>query len=37
LQQEEIAVSLVDLDCQLKHTDKVYDEVELEVYGQTLG
>ena len=37
MQQKEIAVSLVDLDCQLKHTDKVYDEVELEVYGQTLG
>jgi hypothetical protein len=37
MQQEEIAVSLVDLDCQLKHTDKVYDQVELEVYGQTLG
>jgi hypothetical protein len=37
MQQEEIAVSLVDLDCQLKHTDKVYDEVQLEVYGQTLG
>jgi hypothetical protein len=37
MQQEEIAVALVDLDCQLKHTDKVYDEVELEVYGQTLG
>jgi hypothetical protein len=37
LQQEEIAASLADLDCQLKHTDKVYDEVELEVYGRTLG
>ncbi|MGH3384239.1 MAG: hypothetical protein ACRDO1_06650 [Nocardioidaceae bacterium] len=36
LQQEEIAVSIVDLDCQLKHTDAVYREVELEVYGQEL-
>jgi hypothetical protein len=37
LQQEEIAASLADLDCQLKHTDKVYDEVETEVYGRPLG
>jgi hypothetical protein len=37
LQRSEIAVSLADLDCQIKHTDKVYDQVELEVYGQTLG
>jgi hypothetical protein len=37
LQQEEIAVSLADLDCQLKHTDKVFDQVETEVYGQSLG
>lgn len=37
LQQEEIAASLADLDCQLKHTDKIYDVVEVEVYGQTLG
>lgn len=36
LQAEEIAVSLVDLECQLKHTDAVYNEVELEVYGQEL-
>lgn len=37
LQQEEIEASLADLDCQLKHTDKIYDVVEIEVYGQTLG
>ena len=37
MQQEEIAAALVDLDCQLKHSDKIYDEVELQVYGQTLG
>lgn len=36
LQEEEIAVSLVDLQCQIEHTDDVYREVELEVYGQTL-
>lgn len=37
LQIEEIAVSLADLDCQLKHTDAVYDQVETEVYGHPLG
>jgi len=37
LQQEEIAVSLADLDCQIKHTDKVFEQVETEVYGQPLG
>jgi hypothetical protein len=36
LQQDEIAVSLADLDCQLKHTDKVFEQVEIEVYGQPL-
>jgi hypothetical protein len=36
LQQEEIAVSLADLECQLKHTDRVYAEVEAEVFGQAL-
>jgi hypothetical protein len=37
LQAEEIAVSLVDLECQIKHTDRVYAEVETEVFGQPLG
>lgn len=37
MQREEINVALADLDCQLKHTDKVYDQVELEVYGHPLG
>jgi hypothetical protein len=37
LQQAEIAVSLADLECQIKHTDKVFDQVETEVYGQPLG
>jgi hypothetical protein len=37
LQQEEIAVSLVDLDCQIRYTDDVFAQVETEVYGQPLG
>jgi hypothetical protein len=37
LQREEIAVSLVDLDCQLKHTDDVFREVEIEVFGQPVS
>ena len=37
LQQEEIAVSLADLDCQIKHTDQVYRQVEIEVYGQPVS
>ena len=36
LQHQEIAVSLADLDCQIKHTDEVYTEVETEVYGHPL-
>ena len=37
LQQEEIAVSLVDLDCQIKHTDDVFRQVEIEVFGQPVS
>jgi hypothetical protein len=37
LQQEEIKVSLADLDCQIKHTDQVYRQVEIEVYGQPVS
>lgn len=37
LQQEEIAVSLADLECQIRYTDAVYNEVEAEVYGAPLG
>jgi hypothetical protein len=37
LQQEEIAASLADLDCQIKHTDKVEEEVERKVYGRPLN
>jgi hypothetical protein len=37
LQKEEIEVSLADLDCQVKHTDAVYRQVEIEVYGQPVS
>ena len=37
LQQEEIEVSLVDLECQLKYTDDVFRKVELEVFGQAVS
>ncbi|HSE10825.1 MAG TPA: hypothetical protein VLB29_19335 [Nocardioidaceae bacterium] len=37
LQQEEIEVSLVDLDCQLKYTDAVFEKVEIEVFGQPVS
>ena len=33
LQSAEIAVSLVDLDCQIEFVDHVYREVEIEVFG----
>ena len=37
LQQEEIEVSLVDLECQIAHTDDVFHEVEIEVFGQPVS
>jgi hypothetical protein len=37
LQAEEVAVSLADLDCEIKHTDDVYRTVEIEVYGQPVS
>jgi hypothetical protein len=37
LQQEEIAVSLVDLECQIKYTDDVFRQVEIEVFGQPVS
>jgi hypothetical protein len=37
LQQEEIEVALADLDCQEKHTDQVYRQVETEVYGHPVS
>jgi hypothetical protein len=37
LQEQEIAVSLADLECQIKHTDDIYREVEIEVFGQPVS
>jgi hypothetical protein len=37
LQQEEIAVSLVDLECQIEHTDEVFRQVEIEVFGRPVS
>jgi hypothetical protein len=37
LQQEEIEVALADLDCQVKHSDQVIRQVELEVYGHPVS
>jgi hypothetical protein len=33
MQREEIAISLADLKCQIRHTDHVYRQVETEVIG----
>jgi hypothetical protein len=33
MQREEIAISLADLDCQIKHLDTVIREVEIEIFG----
>jgi hypothetical protein len=37
LQAEEIEVALADLDCQLKHTDAIYRQVEIEVFGHPVS
>jgi hypothetical protein len=37
LQQEEIAVAVADLDCQVKHSDQVVRQVEIEVYGHPVS
>lgn len=37
LQQEEIAVSLADLECQIEYTDEIYRKVEFEVFGQQVS
>lgn len=37
LQQEEIAISLVDLECQILHVDDVERQVEIELFGRALG
>lgn len=37
LQNEEIAVSLVDVDCQIRFTDDVFREVEIELFGKVVS
>lgn len=37
LQSEEVAASMADLACEIKHTDAVYREVEIEVFGQPVS
>jgi len=37
LQAEEIAVSLVDVDCQIRFTDDVIREVEIELFGKVVS
>jgi hypothetical protein len=37
LQAEEIKVSLADLECQIEHTDDIYRQVEIEVFGQPVS
>jgi hypothetical protein len=36
LQQQEIKVSIADMECEIKYADDVYHEVEIEIYGQPL-
>jgi hypothetical protein len=37
LQAEEVAASMADLACEIKHTDAVFREVEIEVFGQPVS
>jgi hypothetical protein len=37
LQQEEIKASLADVDCEIKHTDKPYETVEIEIFGRKIS
>jgi hypothetical protein len=37
VQEQEIAVSLADLECQIQHTDDIYRKVEMEVFGQPVS
>jgi hypothetical protein len=37
LQAEEIAVALADMECQIKYTDAVYREVEIEIFGHPVS
>jgi hypothetical protein len=36
MQREEIEISLADVECQIRHTDRVYRQVETEVLGKPL-
>lgn len=37
LQQAEIAVSLADVECEMKYADEVYRQIEIEVYGKPVS
>jgi hypothetical protein len=37
LQEEEVAVAVADLECQVEHSDAVYDKVEIEVFGRPVS
>ncbi len=37
LQADEIKVSLAHLDCQIKYTDAIEQQVETEVFGHPVG
>jgi len=37
LQQDEIAVALSDMDCQVKHTDEITRQVEFEIFGRRVS
>lgn len=37
LRQEEIAVAIADLECQILHTDEIFREVEFEVFGERVS
>jgi hypothetical protein len=37
LQEEEIKLSLIDLRCQIEHTDEIFRQVEFEVFGQAVS
>ncbi|HSV37361.1 MAG TPA: hypothetical protein VLI04_01255 [Nocardioidaceae bacterium] len=37
LRQEEIAVAIADLECQLLHTDEIFRQVEFEVFGERVS
>jgi hypothetical protein len=37
LQAEEVDASMADLACEIKHTDDVFREVEIEVFGEPVS